>query len=917
MSWPATSLPVVVEAYLGGAWVDLDSLSTGTQVRGNTRVRITYGGTDETPRVLAGSAEFSINDPDNLFSGLNPNAPYFDDLGLNTPIRVSAAAIFRHYGEIGSFKPGADSTERDKFVTVQSRGILSRLTQGNKALRPALERSTGFRTPFAFWPMSDGTAVNNFGNFVAGQLPMTSTGLITPATVAGPAGAPDPLPELVNADVTTSAAGGEGVVLGATGSSWTYDFIHRAVDDGTGTAESTPWSWFTASMKFDIVLSNGGNTITVNATDLDGAGADITLVAAITQPVDSQWHQYRITCSYSSPTTTLTLYRDGVSLDSDSAAGASGNFDHVHPLAEPPAAISALTSSSTGYATVYTGVSVTSTSEAVGGHSGETVVERLTRVAAEESVTLTVIGYDEPTHVMGAQAQAKMADLLQQCADVGQGVLYETADAVGITYRTITDLYNQVPALELDFAQAHLSPPFGPIFDDQKIQNYVTVSRSGGGSTTAVLDDGSRLSISDPPTGVGQYDRGGLTVYCETDTQTSSIAYWRLHLGTYKGYRFGQLTLQQSRDEWTSQAAMTSDLRTLRIGDDIKITNMPERLREVEQLVRLEARGWNEDISRYMWDMVINTIPGWLWEVWELDSGGSTLALAVNSSATSLKLDTSAGPEWNTTAVPYHVQCDGEAMTATAMATATPAFIAAGTAATANNASTTPALPAGITVDAAQLLVIACETDLGTINTPSGWTLLGTKAAASGTLAIFGRYYVTGVTAPAVTYAGGAAGTINIAQMAAWSGVSLRLDDGDYLSTQASPQTASNGSAANITTPALSVRRDNTVVIIAGQRSEDWVSVATLSGFTEIGEPDDGTGNRAGLVWDYQIQTTATDISATSFVVTGGVSGSGMSIALALRPLQTATVTRSVNGVSASHALGDTVKGWRLGVTAL
>jgi hypothetical protein len=203
----------------------------------------------------------------------------------------------------------------------------------------------------------------------------------------------------------------------------------------------------------------------------------------------------------------------------------------------------------------------------------------------------------------------------------------------------------------------------------------------------------------------------------------------------------------------------------------------------------------------------------------------------------------------------------------------------------------------------------------GTVDTPSGWEL---KTAGGTNFELFTRYYVdgTGNDAPTVSFTGGAAGADTIAQIATFSGCSAELDDGQYGESDVSPQAQLNSSAQNIAYPSLSVRRDGCVVIYAGWKQDDWTSVATV-GDAEIGEPDATAGSDAGMVWAYDIQTTATDVTAGSFSVTGGISAISRGIVLALRPLQTVTVERSVNGVVQSIAAGEAVHVWRHGALPL
>jgi hypothetical protein len=155
------------------------------------------------------------------------------------------------------------------------------------------------------------------------------------------------------------------------------------------------------------------------------------------------------------------------------------------------------------------------------------------------------------------------------------------------------------------------------------------------------------------------------------------------------------------------------------------------------------------------------------------------------------------------------------------------------------------------------------------VNVPAGWTLI----RAFGNASLLGRRNVSGDTAPLVTFAGGVLNADTIAQMAAWRRADIAPLTGlDQL----------NGSAQNIAYPALTVIIDGCAVVIAGWKQDDWTSVATLADAVEIGETTSVAGDDAGQVWDHIIQTDATDIAASSFVVTGGASAISRGAVVAL-----------------------------------
>lgn len=187
------------------------------------------------------------------------------------------------------------------------------------------------------------------------------------------------------------------------------------------------------------------------------------------------------------------------------------------------------------------------------------------------------------------------------------------------------------------------------------------------------------------------------------------------------------------------------------------------------------------------------------------------------------------------------------------------ALVSTGTAAHANNASVTPGLPAGHAAGDVLLLFAGIHNSgVGSPNTPSGYTLL----IDMGNVRLFGKTSAGGgEAAPTVTFAGGATGPTS-AQMCALRDI--------VMGTPTTSQTF-DASSQNISYPALTVSTAGSLIIIAAWKRSNWTAVATLPGYSEIGDPTTFQGGIGqGLVWDWVQQTTATSITAGQLTVTGG-----------------------------------------------
>jgi hypothetical protein len=411
------------------------------------------------------------------------------------------------------------------------------------------------------------------------------------------------------------------------------------------------------------------------------------------------------------------------------------------------------------------------------------------------------------------------------------------------------------------------------------------------------------LSVQDPPDGVGRYD-DSIEIDAYSDDQLEHIAGWRLHVGTWDSERYPRV-----RVDLAANPDLIATVAPLDSGDYVQITNLPSWLPPEDADLLIE--GYAERIGFYDWDMVFCMSPAGPYQVvgrWALLS--HQLHAAVNSSATSIDVantDTSQ-PMLATSAADigtgYSLTIGGEELLLTAVTASTVTFGATGSVSSGSSGSRAPGLPTSSA--SGNLILIFASTrnsGTGTVDTPANWTRLAIFPATAN-CQVFARIYDGVWSMPTVTYTGGAANEDTIAQSMRLAG---KWHDASKILVGAASRL--NPSAQNIIYPGIPLpAADNCIVLYFGWKQDDWTSVATLSGATEIAENTSTGGNDAGQVWDYLIQTTATTIPSGSFAVTGGAGAISRGGVAVLRcDYQSATVTRSVNGVAASHSAGDAV----------
>ncbi|NGO70003.1 hypothetical protein [Streptomyces boncukensis] len=306
---------------------------------------------------------------------------------------------------------------------------------------------------------------------------------------------------------------------------------------------------------------------------------------------------------------------------------------------------------------------------------------------------------------MGPQRPHTLLELLSECAEADGGILGEQREGLALLYRTRTSLYNQPPALVLDYARpGEVMPTLEPTDDDQRTRNDVTVTREGGSSARAVREDGP-LSIQPLPAGVGLYDET-ITLNLARDEQAEPLAAWRLHLGTTDELRYPTVTLNLVRAPHLIPAVLG-----LEAGDKLVIRNLPDWLPPGD--AELLVEGWREQLRPYGWTITLTCSPARPWTVGvtddpslgRADTDGTELDDDAGAADTELVVRTTAGPPWVTDApeFPFDVRVGGEVVTVLGITGSRPQTM---TVRRATDGTSTPH-PAGTDVRLAQPTVVA------------------------------------------------------------------------------------------------------------------------------------------------------------------------------------------------------------------
>lgn len=534
-----------------------------------------------------------------------------------------------------------DRSGRDVTAPVAGAGILRRLGQGQAALRSPMYRQLPLWSPTGFWPCEDGDSSTVAASALSGGKPAT----VADVTFgdAGPPGASAAI-SLNNAassirGTTTLTPSGNGFTA------MTMFKLSTAVgaDSTLLLVESTG-----TVRQWQIVAAVGGSVklfgYAADSTTLVSAGPYAWLTADPTK-----WTALRLQVTDSGGTISWNLAWTQVSVPiinsgSSTLAGTAGR----------PTVINATGCAGTSYSMLWLGPSTLPfTSDTFynifAGYAGETAGARIARLSSEEGVPLRAIGTLSATAAMGAQTAATYLDLVRECEDADQGVLYETG--LGLGYITYRARLNGSPVMVLDFASGHIAAPPEPVDDDQRLVNTVTLTRTGGSSVT--LDDDASVAKS------GIY-ADEVTVNLARDNQLPDQAGWRLSLGTLDELRWPRIMLNLARNP-----SLIATWCKVRPSSRITIANPPAAVATGEVL-DLIVEGWTERLSAYSWDVEIVCSPasGWTAGVWgtsRYDSHSTTLAAAMTSGDTWALVATANRAEfWSWKSCPYDVIISGQ-----------------------------------------------------------------------------------------------------------------------------------------------------------------------------------------------------------------------------------------------------------------
>lgn len=671
VTFPTTKLAIRVELQLGpfGIWTDVTPY-----VLWRDKIRITRGRRNEQSSAPASTCALTFKNQDRRFSPRNATGPYYGMLGRNTKLRVSVnpgSGMSRRYeGRIPEWPPtwGAPN---DRTVRVEASGVLRRLEQGDWPLNSPMFNTITAAGPLLYYPMEDNADSTFIASGIGGE-PMRPNGTVT---YAGNTNLPGSK-QMIVLDATTDITFEQLVECNG---QWQVDWFTE-LPEADLAANTILIRIFTSGSNvafWDFVTGAGVQAVHGYAADgtlLVDSGAFLQPSWFLGQPI----HLRLMVAdagggNVQAQFVEFPLNGVGGFIPISSFAGTPGNFRQVIIGTREGAD---LTGVAMGHFAVYDKYDFSATDDSATGYGPdptagtgrETATDRWARVLTEAGISYEIAELLVETEYMGAQRSDQLQTVIEEIQDVNEGVVEEGFDSDVLRLRSRTQMYNQIPAIVLDYEH----PTYGnqayavqPTDDDFALRNDWTIERRDGVKAQATLDDGA-LSVQQPPDGVGRY-KDSRELVLAFDNQPADHAGWRLHKGTVDELRYPSIAFRLDRNPELIPAWLACDT-----GSRLQILNPSDDVGQftVDQIIE----GYVETIDQFEWTVEANCSPASVYNVavidtydGRLDCGGSVLNETLDTTETGVDVFISDECAWGHDHGDYSIIIGGEEMTVTAV----------------------------------------------------------------------------------------------------------------------------------------------------------------------------------------------------------------------------------------------------------
>lgn len=655
-------------------WTDIT-----TSVRFAGGITMTAGAPDETTEAPSATLTATLGNATGEFTPGNPLSTLYPHVRKGTPIRkrvtldgtVEGLRI-RFYGRATGWSPAWESDGTDGTCKLTAAGHIQQYDQAKTVTSPMTAWAVaGYDNApaAATWPCEDGAAAT-FAVSGNGGPPMRSVGTVRAQFAGGNVGVGSaPVMRLVPGVKLTGqcAVAGNYIYLGALVRipKWWWGGTERTLFRLRGNA---------GLAYIDLRLNTSGGLI---ARAYDNAGHE--KFSSPTFPADMFDQPCWVTLQLEQSGNNILWYRTHCHWDIATNTGGSSTtsygdngtaygltFGTINQVEVAPDGD--MDGVDVGHITLFGEASDMTTPSNAGpkaiiAYAGETIVERLDRLAYERGTAVELIGNTDQD--IGPQPVGTLAAVLRDIERTERGMLVDGLGD-GLTLYTRASRYNQDAAVTLPAAAVSLGG--APDDSDQHTANRVRATRAAGGEATVEDVDGPMGTES-----IGLFERQ-VEANPATDDTLAQWAQWRLWLGTKETLRWSHLPI-----DVTANPSIAAAVAGIQPGQRVDVTGLRDALAGwwLDNIQTI-AEGWTEVLSPTLWKITINSSPFEPWAVatvdgtaQRLDCDGSELNAGVTPTSTSIPLKITDQCVWTHADGDFDVDVDGDVMTVTAVGSVT------------------------------------------------------------------------------------------------------------------------------------------------------------------------------------------------------------------------------------------------------
>ncbi|WP_332645106.1 hypothetical protein [Aeromicrobium sp.] len=454
-------------------------------------ITITHGRADEFGTCDANELRLTLENRDGRFTLGKTGGAYYPNVKIGRPIRVTSTPVggiasVRFLGYVDEWPVAWDGTDATAWAQITAHSRIARLGFGAELRGSNIQAVYLDGAPSAYYPLSEEAGATQATDASGNGAPMwyeTSTGTSVFSGASGPLGLGTaanlrtPTKQLTGAVAANTTTGvlleGFANVDTASAMSQVRVYNDTVTDSGTPTY-----------LNVGTILATGF----LSAQLYDAAtGTIVTVTGAVDNRAAGFFH-FAARAIRVAGTTTVTLYRNGVSVGSSASAV---------PGAITFNKLAAKSNTGDDYDLAHVAINANLATIADRAESGanafanETASARITRLARYAGVPSGELSVDSGTGALTAfdTAGSTALDVMRTVEETEGGVLYDARDNT-LTFKGRAARYNTASAFTLSAADQELQADISPRADRSLLANDVSAT-SADGSVSRVIDQAS------------------------------------------------------------------------------------------------------------------------------------------------------------------------------------------------------------------------------------------------------------------------------------------------------------------------------------------------------------------------------------------------------------------------------------------